>query len=112
MWLYYVGGIGILIIRENLLDFLQHDVPGIVGLANTGKKNTNNSQFYITTVPCPHLDGKNVAIGKVVKGLSIVKQISECATVNDKPLKVIKFSSLCTYSALCFILKNMLIAFH
>lgn len=70
---------------ENFI--LSHDVPGIVGLANTGKKNTNNSQFYITTVPCPHLDGKNVAIGKVVKGLSIVKQISECATVNDKPLK-------------------------
>lgn len=50
--------------------------------------NTNGSQFYITTVPCPHLDGLNVIVGKVVKGLNIVVEMSDVPRIDDRPLEV------------------------
>mgnify|MGYP001066640585 FL=1 len=56
---------------ENLT--LHHD-PFVLSMANSGP-NSNGSQFFITTVPCPHLDGKHVVFGRVVDGIPIVKQI-------------------------------------
>lgn len=67
---------------ENLT--LQHTVPGMVSMANSGK-DTNGSQFFITTKACPHLDGKHVVFGRVVDGLYVLDLMEECGSDGGKP---------------------------
>lgn len=59
---------------ENFL--INHDKPYMLSMANSGK-NTNGSQFFITFIPTPWLDGKHVTFGEVIQGKEIVDKMEK-----------------------------------
>ncbi|CAI5701972.1 hypothetical protein KXD40_000306 [Peronospora effusa] len=64
---------------------LQFSEEGVLGMANAGI-NRNASQFFISLKPLPHLNGRNVAFGKIVEGKDVLKSMQSVYCVQHKPL--------------------------
>ena len=84
--------------KDECLPELKHDKPGILSMANSdpqGSKrpysntgNSNGSQFFITHVPTPHLDGLHTVFGHVVEGQDVVNKIDVGDTINS--IKIVR----------------------
>jgi cyclophilin family peptidyl-prolyl cis-trans isomerase len=82
------------VIPDEFSPNLKFDVPGRLAMANKGP-HTSDSQFFITEVPTPHLNGLHTIFGQVVEGQDLVSKIARVPRdANDKPRTPVKIVSI------------------
>jgi len=75
---------------EDERTWLPHQIPGLLSMANSGK-DTNGSQFFVTFKKTPHLNGKHTVFGRVIQGMTFIKEIEQLETgANDKPFNTVR----------------------
>ena len=66
---------------------IAHAGPGLLSMANSGP-DSNGSQFFVTTVPCPHLDGRHVVFGELASGFQTLTALEANGSQSGAPDKV------------------------
>lgn len=82
------GGESIYGPKFNDENYVLKHTAGVVSMANEGRPHTNGSQFFITTVPCPHLERRNVVVGVVLAGVGLVHEMQKLDATEDLRLNV------------------------
>ena len=88
-----MGDLGFTIADEFSPD-LKFDVPGRLAMANKGRPHTGASQFFITEVPTPHLNGLHTIFGQVIEGQDIVTKIAHVPVNGEKPITPVRITSI------------------
>jgi len=74
-------------------DTVVHDKPGLLSMANAGP-GTDGSQFFLTFVPTPWLNGKHTIFGEVVDGMDTLKQLEAAGSQSGTPKEPLKMTKV------------------
>jgi cyclophilin family peptidyl-prolyl cis-trans isomerase len=72
---------------------VKHNTPGLLSMANAGP-NTDGSQFFLTFVPTPWLDGKHTVYGKVVEGLDTLSKLEAAGSESGRTSEPLRIESV------------------